>query len=53
MSDIEIILFVRGKKITGEMKALAEENEMVLMETSLSLYRTSGILFNLNLPPIY
>ena len=53
MSDIEIILFVRGKKVTEEMKELAEENEMVLMETSLSLYRTSGVLFNLNLPPIY
>ena len=53
MSNIEIILFVRGKKVTEEMKELADENNMVLIENALSMYRTSGILFNLNLHPIY
>jgi len=53
MSDIKVILFVRGKKATDEMIELAEENEMVLIETPFSMYRTSGVLFNLELPPIY
>lgn len=53
MSDIKVILFVRGKIVTEEMKEIAEENEMVLIETELSMYRTSGILFNLGLPPVY
>ena len=53
MSDIKVILFVRDKKTTDEMIELAEENEMVLIETSLSMYRTSGILFNLGIQPLY
>jgi hypothetical protein len=35
------------------MKELAEDNEMVLIETPLSMYRTSGVLFNLGLSPVY
>jgi len=53
MSDIKVILFVRNKKVTDEMIELAEENEMVLIETSLSMFRTSGILFNLGIQPLY
>ncbi len=53
MSDIKIILFVRGKKVTDEMKELAAENEMVLIETDYSLYRTSGLLFAAGLPGVY
>ena len=53
MSEIKVILFVRGKKVSEEMIELAQDNEMVLIETSLSMYRTSGILFNLGLSPVY
>jgi serine kinase of HPr protein (carbohydrate metabolism regulator) len=53
MSEIKVILFVRGKNVSEEMLELAQENEMVLIETPLSMYRTSGILFNLGLSPVY
>jgi hypothetical protein len=53
MSEIKLILFVRGKKVSEEMLELAQENEMVLIETPLSMYRTSGLLFNLGLAPVY
>ena len=53
MSDIKVVLFVRGKKVTDEMRELAEDNDMLLITTDLSLYRTSGILFNAGLSGVY
>lgn len=53
MSDIKVVMFVRGKKVTEEMMELAEDNDMLLITTDLSLYRTSGILFNAGLPGVY
>ncbi len=53
MADIRYILFVRNKKITPEMAELASENNMVLLETSYSLFKTSGILYNHGLNPVY
>jgi predicted transcriptional regulator len=53
MAEIKTILFVRGKKATDDMKQLASENEMVLMETEYSLYRTSGLLYQAGIKPVY
>lgn len=53
MSDIKVILFVRGKKVTEEMMELAAENEMILIETNYSLYRTSGLLYAAGLKGVY
>lgn len=53
MSDIQIVLFVRGKNITDEMKELAEENGMVLIQTNYTLFRTSGILYAHGMAPLY
>ena len=53
MADIHFILLVRNKKATPEMIELAHENGMVLMETSFSLFKTSGILFRAGLNPVY
>ncbi|MBO4644884.1 MAG: hypothetical protein J5642_00020 [Bacteroidales bacterium] len=53
MSDIKVIMFVRGKKVTEEMRELAEDNEMVLITTDFSLYRTSGLLFGAQLSGVY
>jgi predicted transcriptional regulator len=53
MADIEFILFVRNKKITPEMIKLAKENDMVLIVTGYSLFRTSGLLYNAGLKPVY
>lgn len=53
MSDIKVILFVRGKKVTEEMKELAADNEMILIETDYSLFRTSGLLYAAGLKGVY
>lgn len=53
MSDIKVVIFVRGKKATDEMKELAEENEMILVETSFSMYRTAGILYTAGVESVY
>lgn len=53
MSDIHIILFVRGKDVTEEMKELAQENGIVLIKTEYTLFKTSGILYAHGLTPLY
>ena len=53
MSDVEYILFVRGKAVTEEMSALAEDNGMVVIRTDYSMFKTSGILYGAGLKPVY
>ncbi len=53
MSDIKNIVLVRNKKASPEMIALAEENRIVIMQCSYSMYRTCGILFQNGLNPVY
>lgn len=53
MSDISNIIFVRNKKATEEMIELADENDMVLIECGYSMFKTSGLLFNAGLKPLY
>lgn len=53
MADIEFILFVRNKKVNNEMVELAKENQIVLLETKVSLFRASGILFSAGLTPVF
>lgn len=53
MADIRNVLFVRGKEITEEMKELAEENDMVLIATKFSAFRTSGVLYTSGMKPLY
>ncbi len=53
MADIEVVILARDKKATKEMIELANENNLVLLETPYSIYRTSGILFKNGLNPVY
>lgn len=53
MAEVSYILFVRGKKVTPDMKELALDNNMVLMETDHSMYHTVGELYCHGLLPIY
>lgn len=53
MAEVSCILFVRGKKITPDMIELAHENQMVLMTTEHSMFRTVGELYTNGLKPIY
>lgn len=53
MADVSCILFVRNKKVTGEMIEMAEENDMVLIECKYSMFRTIGMLYEAGLEPVY
>lgn len=53
MGNLSVIIFVRKKKPSAEIIELAEENDMVLMECDYSMFKTSGILYQNGLLPIY
>lgn len=53
MSDVRYILFVRGKNVTEDMTGIAEENGMVVMKTSYSMFKASGLLYGAGLKPVY
>lgn len=45
MMDINIIIFVRGKKPTVDALRLAKTNDMILLSTNHILYTACGILY--------
>lgn len=45
MMDIQVILFVRGKKPNCAMCELAEEKGIVLLSTDLPMFTACGILY--------
>jgi predicted transcriptional regulator len=53
MADIHAVLLARGKSASPEMVQLAEENGLILMETSFSIYKSSGILYANGLMEVY
>jgi len=53
MADIKAIVFVRNKKATAQMLELACENGMCILESPYSLFKSSGLLFQAGLEPIY
>ena len=53
MADISCILIVRGKNITPEMLTLANENNMIVIQCSYSMFKTVGILYNAGMKPVY
>lgn len=53
MADIRAILLARDKKATPEMIRLAEENEIILLESPYSIFRASGVLFSNGIKPVY
>ena len=53
MADIRFVVFVRNKKVTEEMLALANDNNMCLLESPFTLFKASGILYQAGLNPVY
>ncbi len=53
MSDISYILLVRNKQATPEMITLAQENGIVLLQCSYSMYKTCGLLYQAGLEAVY
>ena len=53
MADIDQILLVRNKPVSVEMCKLAKENNILLMRTEKSMFKTIGLLYNEGLKPLY
>ncbi len=53
IADIPFILFVRDKKVTPEMKELAQENGILLLQCKQSMFKVCGELYKAGLPPVY
>ena len=53
MADVPVVLLCRNKKSTLEMIDLANEIGIVLLESPYSIFRSSGVLFQNGLKPVY
>jgi hypothetical protein len=53
MSDIQVVVFVRNKRVSEDMIRLARENCIVLVECSCTMFKVSGILYNLGINAVY
>jgi predicted transcriptional regulator len=53
MSDISCVIFTRNKVVSPEMKEIAEENQITLICTPYSTFKTSGILYSNDIKPVY
>ncbi len=53
MSDVNCIVFVRGKKVTNEMQQLATELGITTLECKSSMFKTAGILYNAGVKAVY
>ncbi len=53
MADIQCVVFARGKKISQEMLELAKENEMIILQCEYSVFKSSGLLYQAGLKPVY
>jgi predicted transcriptional regulator len=53
MADINVIVLARGKKASPEMIELAQEHNIIILETDFSLFKTCGILFQNSIKPLF
>ena len=53
MSDINQIIVARNKNVSQEMIELARENDIVLIKSSYSMFRISGILYEAGIKPLF
>ena len=53
MANLEVVLFVRNKRPTEDMIELAEDNDMVLLATPYSMFKTCGLLWEMGIKPLF
>ncbi len=53
MANLDVVIFVRNKKPTEDMIELAEDNDMVLICSTYSMFKTCGLLWELGMKPLY
>lgn len=53
MSDIEHVIIARNKNVSQEMIDLANESNIILLKSTYSLFRISGLLFKEGIKPLF
>ena len=53
MADINCIVFARNKKVNEDMKQMAIENDILLLESPFSVFKASGLLYQGGIKPIF
>ena len=53
MANLDVVIFVRNKRPTEDMIELAEDNDMVLICSTYSMFKTCGLLWELGIKPLY
>ena len=53
MANLDVVVFVRNKRPTEDMIELAEDNDMVLICSQYSMFKTCGLLWELGMKPLY
>ncbi len=53
MADLSTVIFVRGKKATEDMIEIAQENDMIVLQTDFSMFRTVGLLWEAGIKPVF
>ena len=53
VAEIQYLVIVRNKKVTTDIVDLANELNMVIIESPFSMYKASGILYTNGVNPIY
>ncbi|MEZ5069690.1 MAG: hypothetical protein R2751_01650 [Bacteroidales bacterium] len=53
MSEIGHVIIARDKAISKEMVELAEQSDIVLIKSSYSMFRISGMLFQAGIKPLF
>ncbi|MDA3893301.1 MAG: hypothetical protein PF517_16685 [Salinivirgaceae bacterium] len=53
MSDIHCVLIARNKKVSKEMIDLANQSNIVIIESPFGVFKVSGILYAKNIKPAY
>ncbi|HEX2920022.1 MAG TPA: DRTGG domain-containing protein [Bacteroidales bacterium] len=53
MADINCIIIARDKKVNNEIISLAQENNIVLIQSPYSVFRISGELYKAGIKPLF
>jgi serine kinase of HPr protein (carbohydrate metabolism regulator) len=53
MSDISEVIIGRDKEVKPALVELARENQIVLLRSSYSLFRISGMLYEAGIKPVF
>ena len=53
MATLDIVIVVRNKKVTEDMLELAEDNDMVILSCSYSMFKVCGLLYEAGINPLF